>query len=94
MSRNSSRSGRSGTEDPRVDEVGLRSLGRRGNVQLVRDEARRFPGLLIQGDTLAGLIEDLEEEVPDSFALRTARSWLSDYDGMMREVDRELPYRR
>ena len=40
------------------------------------------------------MIEDLEEEVPDSFALRTARSWLSDYDGMMREVDRELPYRR
>lgn len=72
----------------------VRLLGRRGNVQLAHDEDRRFPGLLIQGDTLATLIEELEEEAPDSYALQTAKSWLAAYEEMMREVDLELPYRR
>ncbi|GAA0332343.1 conserved protein of unknown function [Micropruina glycogenica] len=47
-----------------------------------RAGGRRFPGLLIQGDTLA------------CFALKTARSWLADYEAMMREVGLELPYGR
>ena len=62
--------------------LAIRSLSRRGNVQLAHDDVRRFPGLLIQGDTLA------------CFALKTARSWLADYEAMMREVGLELPYRR
>lgn len=59
-----------------------------------RAGGRRFPGLLIQGDTLACFLEELEEEAPQSFALKTARSWLADYEAMMREVGLELPYRR
>lgn len=74
--------------------LAIRSLSRRGNVQLAHDDVRRFPGLLIQGDTLACFLEELEEEAPQSFALKTARSWLADYEAMMREVGLELPYRR
>jgi hypothetical protein len=74
--------------------MGLRFLGRRGNLQLAQDESRRFPGLLVQGDTLASLIEDLEEEAPNSYALQTARSWLAAYEEMMLEAGLELPYRR
>jgi hypothetical protein len=74
--------------------MGLRSLGRKGNLHLAQDEDRRFPGLLIQGDTLASLIEELEEEAPDSYALQTARSWLMAYEEMMREAELELPYRK
>ena len=72
----------------------IRSLGARGNLRLAQAEERRFPGLLVQGDTLASLVEELEDEAPDSFALATVREWLSAYEEMMAENGLDLPYRR
>lgn len=72
----------------------IHSLGTRGNLQLARADERRFPGLLVQGDTLSILLDDLEEEAPDSFAAMTVRSWLSAYEEMMVEQGLDLPYRR
>lgn len=72
----------------------IRSLGVRGNLQVVHDEMRRFPALMVQGDTLLCLIEALEKEAPDSYALRTAQSWLAAYEEVMHERGLELPYRR
>lgn len=42
----------------------VQSLAVRGNLQLVREHRRRFPGLLVQGDTLYTLLEDLDDEAP------------------------------
>lgn len=72
----------------------IRALGARGNLQLALADKRRFPGLLVQGDTLASLLELLEEEAPDSFALGTVREWLAAYEEMMAERGLDLPYRR
>lgn len=55
---------------------------------------RRFAGLLVQGDTLFSLLEDLEEEAPDSVALATVRDWVSAYEEMMAERRLDLLYRR
>jgi hypothetical protein len=72
----------------------IRALGARGNVQLAQAEERRFPGLLVQGDTLAALLDDLEDEAPDSHASATVREWLTAYEEMMAEHGLDLPYRR
>lgn len=69
-------------------------IDRRGNLLLVRDPERAFPGLLVQGDTLAGLLEDLEDELPDGFATQTVRELLSLYEEMMKASDLRLPYVR
>ncbi len=70
----------------RMDEqakVDVEGLGRGANVVLARDLARRFPGLLIQGDSLSILLSDLDEEAriathdrswPDG-SLPTRHSW-------------------
>ena len=53
----------------RMDEhakVDVEGLGRGANVVLARDLSRRFPELLIQGDSLSILLSDLDEEAPDS----------------------------
>lgn len=72
----------------------LEILGRSGNLGLVRDGERRFPGLLVQGDTLSTLLDDLEEELPDGMATSTVRDWLSFYEDAMRAVGMKLPYIR
>lgn len=72
----------------------IRALGARGNLQLAQAEERKFPGLLVQGDTLASLLEVLEEESPDSLPLITVRGWMSAYEEMMAERGLDLPYRR
>ncbi|WP_164704447.1 DUF6959 family protein [Blastococcus litoris] len=72
----------------------VRWLGVRGNVQLVHGEGRRFPGLLVQGDTLFNLLEELESGAPDPHAVETVRSWLSAYEEMMAEHGLDLPYSR
>ena len=74
--------------------MGINSLGRKGNVQLAKDADRQFPGLLIQGDSLASLLEDLEEEAPDTFAAQTVRDWLSADEEMMAAEELKLPYNR
>ena len=72
----------------------VRWLAGRGNVQLAQVEGRRFPGLLVQGDTLSTLIADLEEEAPESFAHVKAQGWLRAYEEMMTEQGLDLPYSR
>lgn len=72
--------------------MALRLLGVSGNVRLVRDEERRFPGLLIQGDTLSTLLTDLEEELPEGYATQTVRDWLAAYEEMMVAAGIRLPY--
>lgn len=72
----------------------IRALGARGNLQLAHADERRFPALLVQGDSLASLVELLEEEAPDSLALGTVREWLAAYEEMMAERELDLPYRR
>ncbi|WP_146252107.1 DUF6959 family protein [Xylanimonas oleitrophica] len=69
-------------------------IDRRGNLRLVRDPERRFPGLLVQGDSLANLLEDLEQELPDGLATQTVREWLSLYEEMMAAAGVALPYVR
>jgi len=71
-----------------------KALGARGNAGLAQLEGRRFPGFVVQGDTLAGLLNDLEEEAPESRALETVRDWLAVYEEMMAERGLDLPYRR
>lgn len=70
----------------------IEALGRAGNVQLARDVERKFPGLLIQGDTLRILLSDLEEEAPESFALETVRDWIATYEELMAQRGLRLPY--
>jgi hypothetical protein len=48
----------------------------------------------VQGDSLAALLEDLEDEAPNSHASETVRSWLSAYEEMMAERGLDLPYQR
>ena len=74
--------------------MAIEYFARLGNLVLAKDEARRCPGLLIQGDTLHVLLEELEEEAPASVAAETVRSWLRAYEDMMGEQGFELPYRR
>lgn len=74
--------------------MALEPIDRRGNLQLVKDDERRFPGLLIAGDTLSTLLGDLEEELPDGYATRTVREWLRAYEEMMGAAELKLPYVR
>ncbi|MGN8244506.1 DUF6959 family protein [Cellulomonas soli] len=69
-------------------------LARLDALPLVQDPGRRYPGLIIQGDTLFILLKDLEEEAPESYALEKVRDWVSMYEQMMAEVGIELPYFR
>lgn len=72
--------------------MALKLLGVSGNVRLVWDDERRFPGLLIQGDTLSTLLTDLEEELPDGYATQTVLDWLSAYEELMVAAGIDLPY--
>lgn len=72
--------------------MAIEAIDRRGNLTLVRDEERRFPGLLIQGDTLSTLLADLEEELPDGYATQTVQEWLHAYEDMMSAAGLRLPY--
>lgn len=56
--------------------MAIEYFARLGSLVLARDEARRYPGLLIQGDTLRALLDELEQEAPASVApRRSARGW-------------------
>jgi len=63
-------------------------------VVIARAAGRRFPGVLIQGDTLFGLLGGLEEEAPDSVACEQVRAWLDAYEGFMASASWDLPYQR
>jgi len=74
--------------------MGIEPLGRDGNVVLARPAGRKFPGLLVQGDSLYVLLTEIEEEAPESPAAATVRGWLSAYESMMADAGLELPYFR
>ena len=74
--------------------MALKSLGRRGNVQLVIDDERAFPGLLIQGDTLFILQQEVESASRHSIAARALRDFVAAYEVMMAVAGRKLPYFR
>jgi hypothetical protein len=78
---------RAGAPQPRLE-----SLAWYGNVQLVQSEGRRFPGLLIPGDTLRALLDDVEEELPDGAAADELRRLVGSYERLMRGCGLELPY--
>ena len=48
----------------------IEQLGSSGGVVVARTVGRRFPCVLVQGDTLFALLTDLEEEAPESEACR------------------------
>ncbi|MFB8008803.1 DUF6959 family protein [Nocardia sp. NPDC056000] len=78
-----------------------------GDYSLVKWEGRKFPGLLIQGDTLTTVLDDLSEarseldvgNVDDGRfalgeALRKVEQMLSSYEEMMLLAGVKLPYFR
>ena len=72
--------------------VEIERLGSANGVVVVRDTGRRFPGLLVQGDTMLALLQDLQEEAPGSVACRTVREWLAAYEGVLDSLGLALPY--
>lgn len=72
----------------------MQRLARDGNFQLIKDDDRKFPGLLIQGDTIFGLLADLEEEAPGTYALQSVRDWVETYEVFMKEAGLDFPYSR
>lgn len=74
------------------DTMAIEELGQAGSLLLAQDVGRRFPGVLIQGDTLLTLHEDLAQEAPDSYALERVREWLADYERALDELGLALPY--
>ena len=75
-------------------EVELQEIANRGDIRLVRDSTRKFPGLLMQGDTLKSLLEIIEEDCPRSLAHETLVEWVGLYESMMGEAGLMLPYHR
>ena len=65
-----------------------------GNISLAKINTRKFPGLLVQGDTLSTLLVELEEECPDAVATETVRGWLESYEQAMAVHQLKLPYFR
>jgi uncharacterized protein DUF6959 len=80
-------------------------VGRQTNLALCQLPDRRFPGLLIQGDTVKTLAE-LVGELAAAYAnadhegttaaleelTETVGSFVGSYESMMRAAGRELPY--
>jgi hypothetical protein len=58
--------------------MAVEELGRAGGLVLAHHVGRRFPGVLIQGDTLLTLMRDLEEEAPRSAAAERVREWVAE----------------
>jgi hypothetical protein len=78
--------------DDRPDSI--EQLGTTDGMVMARAAGRRFPGILIQGDTLFSLLTDLEEEAPEAAACRTVRTWLDAYETLMASHGLNLPYPR
>lgn len=72
--------------------MAIEELGRAGGLVLAQHVGRRFPGVLIQGDTLFSLYEDLAEEASDSYTLERVREWLGGYERALDELGLDLPY--
>jgi hypothetical protein len=72
----------------------IEELGTQGGMVIARAMGRRFPGVLIQGDTLSILLADLEKEAPQSEACAQVRQWLENYESFMKSRGLALPYFR
>jgi hypothetical protein len=72
--------------------VTIEDLGPAGAMVLARHEGRRFPGLLIQGDMLLTLLEDLREEAPLAVATTRVTEWLAGYEAALDVLGHPLPY--
>lgn len=70
----------------------IREFGIRGNLRLAQAEGRRFPGLLVQGDTLYMLLQTILEDAPTSYGAAEVRGWVDAYEEMMAENGLRLPY--
>jgi hypothetical protein len=77
-------------DDDRAEQI--EQLGSSAGVVIARAAGRRFPGVLIQGDTLFSLLGSLEEEAPASQACQRLREWLTAYETFMASHDLALPY--
>lgn len=86
-------------------EYEARVLDTQGYYSLVRWEGRKFPGLLIQGDTLWTVLETLKEAESElkrgnaedaAYAIQEAREKIQgmsiSYEEMMSNVGLNLPY--
>lgn len=90
-----------------MDRPTARLLGLEGNFALAQVEGRRFPGFLIQGDTLRSLqvsVRELEDSLRTQDAELTAATleevvemvdaMIDSYERMMTAEALELPYIR
>jgi hypothetical protein len=57
--------------DDRAESI--EQIGSADGMVIARAAGRRFPGVLVQGDTLFSLLSDLEEEAPGSSACQRVR---------------------
>lgn len=74
-------------------------LAREGNIAVIQMPGRRFPGLFIQGDSLANirqLFADLadSDELPDQMleARHRIDEFMSFYEAVLHERGIQLPY--
>ena len=82
------------TTPPSEPTVTVQMIEAMGNISLTKVSSRRFPGLLVQGDTLSILLAELEEECPDASGTETVREWLNSYEHAMARHGLSLPYAR
>ena len=74
--------------------MSIERIGSEGGVIVLKLAERRFPGILIQGDTLLSLLQDLEEEAPGAVATETVRGWLRGYESVLDGRGMQTPYPR
>jgi hypothetical protein len=74
--------------------VTLQTISRDGNLQVVHDSDRKFPAILITADSLASLLELVNEECPGSLAADTLTEWLESYERTLAGRGIRLPYVR
>lgn len=90
-----------------MQKLELEVYGTASNAAVVRAPGRRFPGVIVQGDTLATLLDSATDiasraaETPDEELLGEAQllrdrlaGLLFQYEAAMDEHGLELPYRR
>jgi hypothetical protein len=81
-----------------MDETSVELLAREGNLAVLRLPGRKFPGLFVQGDTLATIVSllEVEEGNGDADAVSEARERLTEllafYEAALAENGIQRPY--
>jgi len=81
-----------------MDEASIELLAREGNLAVLRLPGRRFPGLFVQGDTLATIVDllDAGEGNSDAEAVSEARERLTEllafYEAALTKHGIQRPY--